>query len=153
MIVRRATLDDVGLLVRLINAAFDVERFFVDRDRTDIDTIRAYFAAGTFLVAEDPIGIPVACVYVERRGDRGYFGMLAVDPRRQGHGYGRRMIDAVEALFKSGGCVAVDIRVVNLREELPPIYRKLGYVEVGTEPFEDPLARRPAHFILMSKTL
>jgi GNAT superfamily N-acetyltransferase len=79
--------------------------------------------------------------------------MLSVDPARQGHGYGRRMIDAVEALFRSGGCVAVDIRVVNLRLELPPIYRKLGYVEMGTEPFEDPRALRPAHFILMSKPL
>jgi hypothetical protein len=47
----------------------------------------------------------------------------------------------------------VDIRVVNLRTELPPFYRRLGYVEQRTEPFTDPRAHRPCHFICMSKTL
>jgi GNAT superfamily N-acetyltransferase len=151
--VRRAALDDVDLLVRIVNAAFVVERFFVDRDRTDAEAVRAYLSTGTFLVAQDESGTPVGCVYIERRGDRGYFGLLAIDPAHQGHGYGRRLIDAVERLFRSTGCVAVDIRVVNLRTELPPIYLALGYVERGTEPFEDPQLLKPAHFILMSKAL
>ena len=47
----------------------------------------------------------------------------------------------------------MDIRVVNLRTELLPFYRKLGYVERGTEPVDDPRALQPFHFILMSKAL
>jgi hypothetical protein len=48
----------------------------------------------------------------------------------------------------------VDISVVDLRTELPPFYRRLGYVETGTAPFPDPAkAKRPCHFILMSKPL
>ena len=34
MRIRQASIDDVGTLVRLINDAFQVERFFIDRDRT-----------------------------------------------------------------------------------------------------------------------
>ena len=151
--IRQATTEDVDDLVRVINAAFVVERFFIDRDRTDAEAVRAYLSTGTFLIAEDGAGTAVGCVYIERRGDRGYFGLLAIDPAHQGHGYGRRLIDAVERLFRSTGCVAVDIRVVNLRTELPPIYHALGYVQTGTEPFEDPQLLRPAHFILMSKAL
>jgi hypothetical protein len=43
---------------------------------------------------------------------------------------------------------------VDLRTELPPFYRRLGYEQTGTAPFSDPeKATRPCHFILMSKAL
>jgi GNAT superfamily N-acetyltransferase len=92
-------------------------------------------------------------VYVERRGGRGYFGMLAVDPARQSTGLGRKLIDAAEQYVRDGGATAMDIRVVNLRTELPRFYRRLGYVETGTEPVSDPRALQPFHFIVMSKPL
>ena len=90
-----------------------------------------------------------------RRGARhpGYFGMLAVDPSRQGSGVGRRLVEHAEQYARDQGCYVMDIRVVNLRTELPPFYRKLGYVERGTEPVDDPRALQPFHFILMSKAL
>jgi hypothetical protein len=40
---------------------------------------------------------------------------------------------------------------VNLRAELPPLYRRLGYMESGTAPFEDDALTRPCHFVMMSK--
>jgi ribosomal-protein-alanine N-acetyltransferase len=150
--IRPATMEDVDDLVRVINAAFVVERFFVDRDRTTGEGVRALFSKGGFLVGE-AAGQIVACVYTERRGDHGYFGLLSVAPERKRLGYGRQLIDAVEADFRTAGCRAVDIRVVNLRTELPPIYRRLGYLETGTQPFEDPRTSQPCHFILMSKPL
>src|SRR6476659_6357536 len=55
---------------------------------------------------------------------------------------------------RARGCGGVDIRVVNLRDELPPFYRSLGYVETGrSEPVDDPGASKPYHFILMAKDL
>ena len=52
------------------------------------------------------------------------------------------------------GCAGVDISVVDLRTELPPFYRRLGYVETGTAPFPDPeRATRACHLIVMSKEL
>jgi GNAT superfamily N-acetyltransferase len=151
--IRKAMTEDIDDLVGVINAAFVVERFFIDRDRTTGEGVRALFAKGGFLVGEDAAGRIVACVYTERRGDHGYFGLLSVVPESKRLGYGRQLIDAVEADFRTAGCRAVDIRVVNLRTELPPIYRRLGYLETGTQPFEDPRASQPCHFILMSKPL
>jgi predicted N-acetyltransferase YhbS len=152
--LRTAGPADAGTITALINAAYKVERFFIDGDRTSEDEVRRYMAQGTFLVAEDGGGAPVGCVYVEQRGDRGYFGLLAVDPARHGKGVGRELIRAAEDRFQRAGCRAVDISVVDLRTELPPFYRRLGYVESGTAPFPDPeKATRPCHFILMSKPL
>jgi len=48
----------------------------------------------------------------------------------------------------------MDLRIVNLREELPAFYRKLGYMETGTEPFPSDLdTKLPCHFVNMSKPL
>ena len=136
----------------VINAAFVVERFFVDGDRTHAGEVRAYMEKGSFLVLEEA-GALAGCVYLERRGDRGYFGLLAVDPAHKGKGLGRRLVAAAEDELRRAGCRAVDIQVVNLRAELPPFYRRLGYEETGTAPFEDPRLKRSCHFIRMAKEL
>ena len=151
--VTTATGADAPRLVALINRAFAVERFFMTRDRTTLEQVRGLLGTGTFLTVAAGGEDLAACVYIERRGDRAYVGMLAVDPSQQGRGLGRLMMDAAERRAADLGCRGVDIRVVNLREELPPFYRARGYVERGEEPFVDPFATRPAHYILMGKEL
>ena len=80
--------------------------------------------------------------------------MVSVDPERQGSGYGRALMAAAEDYCLRNGARHADLRIVNLREELPPFYRRLGYVESGTEPFSEPAeATQPCHFILMTKPL
>jgi N-acetylglutamate synthase-like GNAT family acetyltransferase len=151
--VRQATEDDIPTVVRLINAAFAVERFFVDHDRIDTAEVARLFRVGRFLILEQA-GAPLGCVYVELRGQRGYFGLLSVEPGRQGAGIGRRLVAAVEAECRAAGCTALDIQVVNLRTELPPIYRKLGFTEAGTAPFPASIpTTQPCHFVLMTKPL
>jgi len=151
--IATATEADVQRLTALINSAFALEKFFVSSDRTTPDQIRGYLSTGTFLVVRGRDADLAACVYLERRGDRAYVGMLSVDPSRQKTGLGRLMMDAAERRAADLGCRAVDIRVVNLREELPPFYRARGYVECGEEPFDNPFATRPAHYMLMTKEL
>jgi GNAT superfamily N-acetyltransferase len=108
---------------------------------------------GKFMLAEDG-GAMIACVYVELREKRGYFGLLGVDPSRQGQGLGRKMVKAAEDYARAAGCKFMDLRIVDLRAELPPFYRRLGYVETGTEPFAaDAKPSQPCHFIRMSKLL
>ena len=136
-----------------MNAAFKVERFFVDGDRTDLSEISSMLRKGRFLLAEED-GRLLGSVYVEIRGERGYFGLLAIDPARQRAGLGRRLVAEAEAEALATGCRAMDIQVVNLRLELPPFYRRLGYVEIGTAPFpEHAPATQPCHFIRMAKGL
>jgi GNAT superfamily N-acetyltransferase len=76
-----------------------------------------------------------------------------VDPARQGGGLGRLLVEAAEAHCRGAGCRKIDLRVVNLRTELPPFYRRLGYVATGTEPYVDDDATQPCHFVVMSKSL
>jgi len=151
-IIRQAASGDVEVLTRLINAAFEVERFFKNGDRTSPDGVRALLATGAMLIAEDGAGGPAGSVYVEIRGDRVYIGMMSVDPSHQGRGLGRTLMTAAEAYGRARGCLVADITVVNLRTELPPFYRRLGYVETGTEPFPE-ATLRPCHLVTMSKPL
>jgi len=151
--IRAADVADVDALVRLINSAFRVEQPFIEGDRTDAEGVRSYMTKGKFLVAENSSGL-TACVYVELRGDRGYLGLLGVDPSCQGTGLGRKMMDAAENYFRKAGCRAIDLRVISARTPLPAFYRHLGYHETGTAPFApDVPVKIPCHYILMSKTL
>ncbi len=123
--------------------------------RTNEDEGAELFRKGTFLLAEKR-GHVAASVYVELRGEHGYFGMLAVDPRHQGTGLGRLLIEAAEDHCRTQGCRHMEISVLSLRPELPPLYRKLGYVETGTQAFRPsrPLrAGLTCHCIVMSKKL
>ena len=152
--IREATLADVPALLRVINAAYLVEREFVEGDRLSEKELRRVFGLGTFLVATRAHGESIANVFLQRTApDRMYLGLLAVDPAEQRHGLGRLMMAAAERHCRAGGCRAIDIRIVNLRTELPPFYRSLGFVPDGTAPFEDPRLFKPAHFLVMTLPL
>lgn len=151
--LRFATDADAPAIAALINAAFKVELFFKHEDRTDTAEIRGFLALGRFLLAEDGAGV-AACIYLEVNGERCYLGLLAVDPTRQRSGLGSRMMTAAEDAARAAGCRYMDLRIVNLRTELPAIYKRFGYTEDGTEPWpEHKPTKMPCHFIRMSKSL
>jgi GNAT superfamily N-acetyltransferase len=172
--IRKAGPGDTGELTRLINAAFTVERqHFKDRDRTNEDEVKQWLACGTFFVmdgatsgdmavnvtdtATNTVAINpalTACVYVEPRGESCYFGLLSVDPAKQSQGLGRRLTEFAEDWAKGQGSIAMDLRYVDLREELGRTYARMGYVETGRE--DVPTGRgftRAAQFVNMRKPL
>ena len=151
--IRDGRPDEAQTLAALISKAYEVEAFFKIGDRTDAADVRDRMRRGRFLVLDAPGGI-AGCVYVVVNGDRGYFGLLSIDPARQKQGLGARLIAAAEDACRSAGCHEMEIEVVNLRTELPPFYRRFGYEEAGTRPFPDvERATRPCHFIVMTKPL
>jgi N-acetylglutamate synthase-like GNAT family acetyltransferase len=153
MNTRTAQLDDAESIARLVNTAFRQERFFIDADRTNPDKVCALLQKGKFLLAEEA-GKLAGCVYIERNGERGYFGLLAVDPAVQRSGLGSRLVAAAEDDCRSAGCRVMDLTIVNLRKELPAFYRRLGYTESGTLPFpSDQHPNQPCHLVRMSKPL
>ena len=150
---RDAKESDVDAIVRVVNTAFLVEQFFIERDRTNPETVRDLMKKGKFLIAEDGPSL-VACAYLQISGDRGYFGMLSVDPSRQRMGVGRQIVAAAEKYFRDAGCKFSDLKIVNVRTDLQVLYRRLGYVQTGTAVYDDPTPTKiPVHFIAMSKSL
>jgi GNAT superfamily N-acetyltransferase len=153
MNTRTAQLDDAENIARLVNAAFRPERFFIDADRTNPEKVRALMQKGKFLLTEDA-GALAGCVYAELRDERGYFGLLAIDPALQRSGLGSCLVAAAEEYCRAAGCHFMDLTIVNLRTELPPFYQRLGYVESGTLPFpSEQDANQPCHLVRMSKAL
>jgi len=151
--LRAAGLDDAPAIVEVINRSFAVERYFIDGDRTDREEVLGLLARGAFLLAERD-GALAGCVYVEVKGERGYLGLLAVEPALQGAGLGSRLTAAAERYAAARGCSVMDLSLVNLRVKLPAFYRRLGYEETGTAPFRAGAAvKQPCHFVLMSKRL
>lgn len=157
--MRLAEIRDAGGITSVINAAFKrAESFLIDRDRIDETSVRALLEKGKFLIADDVAddqGALVGCVYVELRGERAYLGLLAVDPQRQKAGLGSKLMDAAEEFCARAGCRFMDLRIVNVRCELPEFYHRRGYVETGTTvPFPPELKPKvPCHFVEMSKPL
>ncbi len=154
---RLATPADAPALTRLINSAYRVEAFFIIGDRISEPEIlsRIGGSQSDFLAVQGVAsGELTGAVYVEIRGDRGYFGLLSVDPDHQGTGLGRLLVEAAEAHCRAAGCQALDIDVVNLRTELPRFYAKFGFSATGTSPFPAPgKLKQPVHLVLMSKAL
>lgn len=152
---RVAGVADAASIAAVTNAAFAIETF-LEGMRTDAGRVLEMMRHGIFLVHAGRDEQLAASVYVETRGTRGYFGMLAVDPLYQGKGIGARMAKSAEDYCSERGCKVMDITVLSLRPELLPFYHRLGYQEIGTEDFHPLRPLKPGatcHSIVMSKRL
>lgn len=160
MALRLATPADIAALVRVINRAYVVEAHLFHGDRTDEAEVRERLAKpnASFLVIDatptvNGVAALAGAVFVEIRGERGYFGMLSVDPEWQGRGLARELIVAAEARAREAGCTFMDIDVIDQRIELPGFYTKFGYVAGGSTPYPSASARVPVRMVRMSKAL
>ena len=152
--IRTAAPADAAKITDVINAAFHVaEEFFIDGMRILQPEVEQLLRKGVFLLAEADNQLS-GCVYLEMRGERSYLGLLSVDPASQKSGLGSLLMNEAENYCRERGSHFMDIYIVNLRKELPPYYRRRGYVENGTTPFpEDVPVKIPCHFINMAKPL
>ncbi len=157
--IRRATRTDVPAIVALVNAAFNVETnvgIFLEGVRTDEKNVIELMQKGEFFLMEGVSRQIFASIYVEVHGERGYFGMLAVELSFQSRGLGRALIEFAEEFCRNNGCTVMDLKVLSPRTELLPYYLNLGYENMGTDEFRPSRPIKPGvecHLILMSKPL
>jgi GNAT superfamily N-acetyltransferase len=155
--IREATAQDQQAIIRLVNDAFAVETFLTGA-RIDEERLSKMMAKHQFLVCEDTRRNIIASIYIELKGESGYFGMLAVDPSHQGQGIGTAMMRAADEYCLDRGRTAMEIRVLSLRTELLELYSKKGFVAFGTHEFQQTPTRCfkegvKCHVVMMSKPL
>ncbi len=165
---RFATIADIADLHALIERAYrgDLARLgwthegdLIEGPRTDAVTLTAIIAdSATRMVLAQASGAIIACVQVSDRGQGlAYMGQLAVDPRRQAQGLGRRMIAAAEAVATGVfGAARIEMTIIAQRPELTAFYGRCGYALTGEERLMPPNIGRvtqPLNLLVMARTL
>lgn len=87
--------------------------------------------AELFLVAEDDGGEVVGVVMGSSDGRRGWISRLAVLPSRQGHGIGRRLVEAVEDGLRRQGVLRLNLLVFADNTAGNGFWESLGYPATG----------------------
>ncbi|MEX2246435.1 MAG: GNAT family N-acetyltransferase [Dehalococcoidia bacterium] len=123
--LRRATPDDLPVLVPLINAAYRKTEGHVFRttSRTDRDDLAQRLSG---LVVAEVDGRVAGCIHIDLSGEHAHYGLLAVDVARHGHGIGSMLIEHAEQAGWAAGHTVVRIEAVKEAGYIP-FYERRGY--------------------------
>jgi GNAT superfamily N-acetyltransferase len=147
---RKATSADASSVLNLVRSAYrgessragwTTEADLVADERIDTPGVVAKIThpRGAILLASDPTsGDLVSCCEVLCRDDDiAYFGLFAVDPKKQAGGVGRKVLEHAEAFAKKEfGAKHMEMWVIWPREELIAWYIRRGYQKTSrTAPF------------------
>ena len=162
-----ATEKDIPSLNILVNSAYrgdsskkgwTTEADLLDGIRTDEDSLRKLIEDPGSVILKYTSGSCVlqGCVYLKKKGDKLYLGMLTVSPELQAKGIGKQLLAAAEDYAKQVGCIGITMTVISVRHELIAWYERHGYHPTGeTEPFPtDPsfgLPKLALFFMVMEK--
>lgn len=174
VILQPASEADFPAVVDLMNFAFrgngavaswNIEADFIDGDRTTLATLRDELAQSPgkdlLLLREEGHGSLQGCVLLEPSAEgTWYLGSLAVDPRLQRTGLGRRLLEAAEQWAADHGATTIRMKVVNVRSALIAWYERRGYLLTGEThpfPYEDHRFGTPCRmdlaFVLLQKSI
>ncbi len=161
--------EDIPALVRLVNSAYRGESskagWTTEADmvegslRTDEEHLGQLMrsAGSVFLKYCNGVQELEGSVFLQKRDDRLYLGMLSVNPLLQARGIGKELMRSAEQYARSQGCRCLFMRVISIRQELIAWYERQGYRNTGeTEPFRDSefgKASRPIEFLVLQKDL
>ena len=142
----KAELVDAEAVAKLINCAYrgetsrkgwTTEADILDGLRTTTSEIGkiikrkdAFMLIGVY---RDEIIATICCEWQELAfQDTVHFGMIAVKPSLQNKGYGKKMIQAAEAMtLREWRVVGFHMAVISIRHELIAFYERLGYKRTG----------------------
>lgn len=120
-------------------AGWTTEADLLDGQRTDPFTLKKTLNEddSTILIAQHGETEKVhACVHLRKEGEKCYLGMLTVDPKLQGKGMGKEMLQEAEAFAQFWDCTSMYMTVISVRNELIAWYERHGYKKTGEkQPF------------------
>lgn len=162
--IRTALPADAGALTALVEAAYrgdsarrgwTHEADMLDDARLAPGEMAAMLADPERLVlAAEADGQLIGCVALARRppGQPAYLGMLTVRPDLQSGGLGGRLMDAAEThAAHAWGAPAIELWILDGRDELAGWYRRRGYADTGRrQPFP---GRRDYRFRVLLRPL
>ncbi|HET9954885.1 MAG TPA: GNAT family N-acetyltransferase [Polyangiaceae bacterium] len=143
-------------------SGWTTEADLLDGQRTDVAEVEALIAAtASRVVIARRAGDLVACVCLKSAAEHVYVGMLAVQPRLQGHGLGRALLTEVENIVRREYLPPkLRMTVIAQRSELIAYYERCGYRRTGEReafPYGEPrfgLPRRAdLYFEVLEKPL
>jgi len=165
-----ADLEDIPALVTLMNCAYHgdaskkgwtTEAHLLKGElRTDESTLFKLInlPGARFLKYVNEKNEIQGCVFLQKKENKIYLGMLSVSPLIQAKGIGKQLMAAGEMYVKEQACHSIFMKVISIRHELIAWYERQGYNRTGkTEPF--PIDNRfgiptqPLEFIILEKTI
>jgi ribosomal protein S18 acetylase RimI-like enzyme len=164
-----ASLPDIPQLLKLINRAYrgedakkgwTHEAELIDGDiRTDETSLKQVIRTpGAVILKYEQEGQIVGCVYLQKKGDRLYLGMLSVSPEIKAQGIGKNLFKAADEHAKNNNCSVIEMTVISVRHELIAWYERNGYHKTSKrEPFPNDgrfgNPRQDLEFVYLEKTV
>lgn len=142
MSITPATLTDVPELVVLINSAYrgesskkgwTTEANLIGGQRIGEEELTEQMSDANAIILKhtDEDGTITGCVYLQKRAEKLYLGMLTVSPTLQANGLGRRLLEAAEDYARSINYQTITMTVITARTELLEWYERRGYAKTG----------------------
>nr|WP_067056207.1 GNAT family N-acetyltransferase [Mucilaginibacter sp. L294] len=142
MSITPATLTDVPELVVLINSAYrgesskkgwTTEASLIGGQRIDDEGLTEQMSDPNAIILKNTNedNQLTGCVYLQKRGEKLYLGMLTVLPTLQANGLGRRLLKAAEDYARSINYHTITMTVITTRTELLDWYERRGYAKTG----------------------
>ena len=167
MNITKATPHDIQELVTLINSAYreesskkgwTTEAGLLGGIRTDGDALQQMISKENAVILKfcNEDNVIEACVYLEKKNNKMYLGMLTVSPMLQTKGIGKKLLFAAEEYAREQNCFAMQMTVISVRNELIDWYERHGYYKTGEkQPFPDDekfgVQKQPLQFVVMEK--
>ncbi len=130
--IRRARPADRAAIEAIVGAAYSPYIARIGRPPGPmLDDFRALIEAGAVSILEDADHAAVAIVVLIPKADHLLLDNIAVDPDRQGQGFGRRLIRFAESEARRLGYRELGLYTHQLMTENLALYARIGFAETG----------------------
>ena len=126
--IRTATLDDLESLITIEKRAFELDRF----SRRTFRYLLSKANSVTLIDEEDGLAAGYAMLLFNTGTSLARLYSLAVDPKWQGKGIGRALMQATEEHAINQGCIAMRLEVRTDGTSARALYESQGYRQIGS---------------------